>query len=92
MKITDELMENVCILAKLELSKEEFKKAKEDMEQLVAFVDTLGEVDTEALKETGLEEVCVLREDEIINSDNRDELLANAPLVNKGMYIVPKTI
>ncbi len=92
MRITDEIMETVCILAKLELSDEQLKKAKKDMEQLVAFVEVLDEVDIGEPEQTGMETDFILREDEIINSDSRNELLNNAPLVKDGMYIVPKTI
>lgn len=91
-RITDELIENVSILAKLELSADDRLKAKADMEELLDFIEVLGEVNTDDIELTGNGQACAFREDVITNSDKRDELLANAPMVRAGMYVVPKTI
>ena len=45
-KISDETIEYVGILAKLELSEEEKEAAKKDMEQMLDYIDTLNELDT----------------------------------------------
>ena len=45
-KISDETIEYVGILAKLELSEEEKEAAKSDMEQMLDYIDTLNELDT----------------------------------------------
>ena len=34
----------------------------------------------------------VFREDEVENGDDHKEMLANAPKVKDGMYMVPKTV
>ena len=44
--ISDETMEYVGILAKLELSKEEQKAARKDMERMLDYIDKLNELDT----------------------------------------------
>ena len=49
-KISDETIEYVGILAKLELSDEEKEEAKADMEKMLDYIDTLNELDT-----TGIE-------------------------------------
>ena len=49
-KISDETIEYVGILAKLELSEEEKEAAKKDMEQMLDYIDSLNELDT-----TGIE-------------------------------------
>ena len=46
-KISDETIEYVGILAKLELSDEEKEQAKKDMETMLDYIDTLNELDTE---------------------------------------------
>ena len=43
-KISDETIEYVGILAKLELSEEEKEAAKKDMEQMLDYIDTLNEL------------------------------------------------
>ena len=92
--ISDETMEYVGILAKLELSKEEQKAARKDMERMLDYIDKLNELDT-----AGVEPMShifpvynVFREDEVTNGDNREAMLANAPKAKEGQYQVPKTI
>ena len=48
--ISDETMEYVGILAKLELSAEEREQAKKDMEQMLDYIDMLNTLDTEGVE------------------------------------------
>ncbi len=91
-RITDEIIENLEILAKLELSESEKEQAKLDMERMLAYIDKLGELDTENVEPTThiLPLQNVLREDVTTNSDTREELLANAPEEKDGMFLVPR--
>ena len=93
-KISDEMMEYVGILAKLELSEEERAVAGADMEKMLDYVDMLGELDTEGVEaESHLFEMQnVFREDVVTNGDIRDEILKNAPLTKDEYFKVPKTI
>ena len=47
--ISDETIEYVGILAKLELSEEEKENAKKDMEEMLDYIDKLGELDTSSV-------------------------------------------
>ena len=50
-KITDETIEYVGILAKLELSlMQEKEDAKTDMEKMLDYIDTLNELDTDGVE------------------------------------------
>lgn len=91
--ISDETIEYVGILAKLELSDEEKEQAKKDMANMLDYIDTLNELDT-----SGVEPMShvfpvnnVFREDVVTNGDDRDEILANAPEAKEGAFVVPKT-
>ena len=91
--ISDETMEYVGILAKLELSEEEKEQAKKDMETMLDYIDQLNELDT-----TGVEPMShvfpvhnVFREDVVVNGDDRENMLANAPEQKDGQYEVPMT-
>lgn len=93
-KISDETIEYVGILAKLNLSEEEKEKAKEDMEKMLNYIDTLNELDTE-----GIEPMShvfpvhnVFREDVIQNGNDREAILSNAPQKKDGSFEVPKTV
>ena len=92
-KISDETIEYVGILAKLELSDEEKEKAKSDMGRMLDYIDKLGELDT-----SGVEPMShvfpvenVFREDVVTNGDTREALLSNAPQQKDGMFMVPRT-
>ncbi len=91
--ISDETLEYVGILAKLELSGEEKAAAKKDMESMLDYIDKLNELDT-----TGVEPMShafhtsnVLREDVVTNGDGHLETLANAPEEKDRSFAVPKT-
>lgn len=49
-KISDETIEYVGILAKLELSGQEKEDAKADMEKMLDYIDTLNELDTDGIR------------------------------------------
>lgn len=91
--ISDETIEYVGILAKLELSDEEKEQAKKDMGSMLDYIDKLGELDT-----TGVEPMShvfpvnnVFREDVVTNGDMREDMLKNAPGEKEGMFVVPRT-
>ena len=92
--ISDETIEYVGILAKLELSEEEKENAKKDMEEMLDYIDILGELDTSSVEP--LSHVFpvhnVFREDEVNEHDGRENTLANAPERNGDSFVVPKTI
>ena len=88
--ISDETIEYVGILAKLELNEEE----KEDMGRMLDYIDKLNELDT-----TGVEPMShvfpvtnVFREDVVTNGDGSEATLSNAPSMKDSGFKVPKTI
>ena len=92
--ITDETIEYVGILAKLELSGEEKEQAKKDMAEMLDYIDMLNNLDTD-----GVEPMShifpvnnVFREDVVENGDERDQIIANAPAAKDGSFQVPKTV
>lgn len=92
--ISDETIEYVGILAKLELSEEEKERAKKDMGEMLDYIDKLNELDT-----TGVEPMShvfpvsnVFREDVVTNEDGHEDALANAPERSGDSFVVPKTI
>lgn len=92
--ISDETIEYVGILAKLDLSGEEKEKAKKDMGSMLDYIDKLNELDT-----TGVEPMShvfpvknVFREDVVVNGDDRENILKNAPEEKDGSFMVPRTV
>ncbi len=91
--ISDETLEYVSILAKLELSEEEKAAAKKDMESMLAYIDKLNELDTTGIEPLShaFKTVNVFREDEVTNGDAHEDMLANAPEKRGRRFLVPKT-
>ena len=91
--ISDETIEYVGILAKLELSDEEKEKAKSDMGKMLDYIDKLNELDTSAVEPMShvFPVNNVFREDVVVNGDDRENILKNAPEQNEESFIVPKT-
>ena len=92
--ISDETIDYVGILAKLDLSVEEKARAKEDMANMLDYIDMLNGLDTE-----GVEPMShvfpvhnVFREDIVENGNDRENMLENAPDRKDGCYKVPKTV
>jgi len=92
--ISDETMEYVGILAKLELSGEEKEQAKKDMGNMLDYIDMLNELDTEGVEPMShvFPVKNVFREDVAVNREEREQILANAPAVKEGAFKVPKTV
>lgn len=93
-RISDETIEYVGILAKLELSEQEKEAAKSDMERMLDYIDTLNELDTSETEPMShvFPVNNVFREDVVTNGDGSAETLANAPVRAEQSFKVPKTI
>ena len=92
--ISDETIDYVSILAKLELSMEEKEQAKADMGSMLDYIDKLSELDT-----TGVEPMShvfpvqnVFREDVVTGFDDSKATLQNAPGQKANMFKVPRTV
>ena len=91
--ISDETIEYVGILAKLELTGEEREQAKKDMSRMLDYIDRLKELDTSEVEPMShvFPVQNVFREDKVTNGDDSENILRNAPLQKDGMFVVPKT-
>lgn len=92
--ITDEIIDYVGILAKLELSLEEREEAKKDMGRMLDYIDKLNELDTEGIEPMShvFSMNNVFREDIVTNGDDRENILKNAPEKKEGAFKVPRTV
>ncbi|MDE7044559.1 MAG: Asp-tRNA(Asn)/Glu-tRNA(Gln) amidotransferase subunit GatC [Acetatifactor sp.] len=91
--ISDETIEYVSILAKLELSDEEKEAAKKSMGEMLDHIDKLNELDTSNVEPMShvFPVQNVFREDEVTNGDERGRTLRNAPGEKDDMFVVPRT-
>ena len=94
LRISDETIEYVGILAKLELNDEEKEEAKKDMGRMLDYIDRLNELDTSSVEPMShvFPVNNVFREDVVTNGDGHEDTLANAPERKENTFEVPKTI
>ncbi len=92
-QITDDTIEYVGILAKLELSDEEKQQAKKDMGNMLDYIDQLSELDTADVEPMShvFPAENVFREDVVTNGDESRQILQNAPEEKDNMFVVPRT-
>ena len=89
-----ELVDYISQLSRLELEAEEKQAMTAQLEQIIAYMDVLNQLDT-----TGVEPMShvfpvknVLREDEVLPSQDRSELLAGSPAPDEEAFLTPKAV
>jgi aspartyl-tRNA(Asn)/glutamyl-tRNA(Gln) amidotransferase subunit C len=94
MKIDDRMIERIASLAYLEFGEEEKKKIRQDLEQILTFVEKLNELDTENVDPLIYlsENTDVLREDKVVKSITSEEAILNAPGKSGRFIKVPRVI
>ena len=94
MSLTRQEVEKVSLLARLRLTSEELDRMTVQMGQIVAYVESLAELNTESVEPMAhaLDVANVFAEDELRPSLPREEALANAPHHDREFYLVPAVL
>ncbi|MBN8702496.1 MAG: Asp-tRNA(Asn)/Glu-tRNA(Gln) amidotransferase subunit GatC [Bacteroidetes bacterium] len=94
MEITNDLIDRIAELAKLEFNDSSKQQMKTDLTKMIAFVEKLNQVDTTNVEPLIYinEDVNVLREDEIKQEITQDDALKNAPKKDSDYFKVPKVL
>jgi aspartyl-tRNA(Asn)/glutamyl-tRNA(Gln) amidotransferase subunit C len=94
MKIDDKMIEKISGLARLEFKEGEKEKIRQDLEQILTFVEKLNELDTAKVEPLVYlsDKTEVLREDRAEESISHEEALLNAPEKSGRFFMVPKVI
>lgn len=94
MKIDEKMIAKISGLAYLEFKEEEKEKIRQDLEQILTFVEKLNELDTENVEPLIYlsDKTDVLREDKIEKSISHEEAMLNAPAKSGRFFKVPKVI
>jgi aspartyl-tRNA(Asn)/glutamyl-tRNA(Gln) amidotransferase subunit C len=94
MKITDEIVDHIAHLSRLEFEGESKQAIKEDMERIVNFMEKLHEVDTENVEPLIFmtKEINHLREDEAQVTVTQEQALKNAPKADSDYFRIPKVL
>ena len=92
MIINDELIAELEELSKIRLSDDEKIKIKAELGEILAYMNVLGELDTEGAEAVShiVKSYDNMREDEVYPSLSADEITANAPNSEGCFFAVPK--
>jgi aspartyl-tRNA(Asn)/glutamyl-tRNA(Gln) amidotransferase subunit C len=89
-----EQVQHIAMLARLNLSDEEYAESVEKLSKIVDFVDQLSAVDTTDVVPMAhpVDAAQRLRPDDVTATNDRDHYQQNAPEVVDGLYLVPKVL
>lgn len=94
MNITDEIIDHIAHLARLQFEGEAKDKIRQDMEKIVTFMDQLSEVHTDDVEPLIFisDEINVLRDDVPEVTITQAEALKNAPKRDSDYFRIPKVL
>ena len=93
MFVDKEQIKHIAKLSKIKLNDEELDQISKQVEQILEYVDQLNEIndDIEPLENIS-GNYNRLRDDVIIDFNNKEQILKNAPKTKDGFILVPKVL
>ncbi len=87
-------VENIAHLARLAISEEDVPAYAENLSNILTLVEQMNGVDTSGVTPMAhpLDMAQRLREDVVSEDNQREHLQQHAPLVEDGLFLVPKVI
>lgn len=94
MSVNADTVRHVAKLARLAMSDSEIEALVPELNNILGWVDQLGEVDTQGVEPLTavIDQKLRLRDDVVDDGNVRDKVLANAPDAQHGFFAVPKVI
>lgn len=94
MSVSPDQARHIANLARIAMSEEEIERLVPELNNILGWVEQLGEVDTEGVEPLTavIDNALRLRSDEVTDGNRRDDILANAPEAEHGFFAVPKVI
>ena len=87
-------IQHLANLAQLELSEREISAVGEDLQRIMAMVDQMQAIDTDAIEPLAhpLDARARLRPDQVTETIERDLYQQGAPATADGLYLVPRVV
>jgi len=94
MTFSPELAAKVATLARLRLPEDKLEHLAAQMGDILSYMDTLGECDTQGVEPLygPVEHDAPLREDVAVKRFQRADILAQAPETDGSFFVVPKIV
>jgi len=94
MSVSPEQVRHIAKLARIAMSEEELERLVPELNNILGWIEQLGEVDTDGVEPLTavIEQKLRLRDDKVTDGEIREDVLANAPEAQHGFFAVPKVI
>lgn len=94
MAVDTKTVKRIASLAKLKIDDDKVKDAEGEFNKILDWIEQLNEVDTNHVEPllSVNDENLRLREDKVTDGNQRDAVLANAPMSSYGYFVVPKVV
>lgn len=94
MAVDTKTVKRIASLAKLKIDDDKVKDAEGEFNKILDWIEQLNEVDTNHVEPllSVNDENLRLREDKVSDGNQRDAVLANAPMSSYGYFVVPKVV
>jgi len=94
MSVDIDQVRHIAKLARIAMSDEELERLVPELNNILGWVEQLGEVNTDGVEPLTavIDQKLRLREDAVTDGNCRDAVLANAPEAQHGFFAVPKVI
>ena len=94
MSVSSEQVRHIAKLARIAMSDEEIERLVPELNNILGWVEQLGEVNTDGIDPLTavIDQKLRLRDDKVTDGECRDDVLANAPGAEHGFFAVPKVI
>ncbi len=94
MSVDTVTVRHIAKLARISMSDSEIEALVPELNNILGWVEQLGEVDTDGVEPLTavIDNALRLRDDAVTDGNSRDDVLANAPGAEHGFFAVPKVI
>jgi aspartyl-tRNA(Asn)/glutamyl-tRNA(Gln) amidotransferase subunit C len=94
MSLTPEEVKQIAFLARLSIEEEHINHYSQDLSGILHLVEQMNAADTDNVEPMAHPQDAVqrLRDDAVTEINQREKLMANAPLTENGLFLVPKVL
>lgn len=94
MAVDTKTVKKIASLAKLKIDDDKVEDVEGEFNKILDWIEQLNEVDTNHVEPllSVNDENLRLREDKVSDGNQRDAVLANAPMSSYGYFVVPKVV
>lgn len=94
MVVDTQTVKRIASLAKLKIDDDKVEDVEGEFNKILDWIEQLNEVDTNHVEPllSVNDENLRLREDKVTDGNQRDAVLANAPVSSYGYFVVPKVV